>query len=71
MAGCPCGLEVEASGDAVDVETLASEVEAGEESACHGAEIDFLEPHAAAGDEFVFVGGLAGDLETAVGELVD
>ena len=51
---CPCGLKVEAAGDAVDVEALSGEVEVGHELAFHGLEIDFLEADAAAGDEFVF-----------------
>lgn len=71
MAAGPCCLEIEAAGDAIDVEAFAGEVEAGDEAALHGLEVDFLEAHAAAGDELVFVGSLAGDLEAAVGELVD
>ena len=55
----PSGLEVEAAGDTVDVEALASEVETGHEAALHGFEMDLFEADAAAGDELVFVGGLA------------
>ena len=61
-------MEVEAAGDAVDVEEFAGEVEAGNEFALHGFEIDFAETNAAAGDEFVFVEALAGDGEFGGGE---
>ena len=62
-------MEVEAAGDAVDVEDFAGEVEAGVGFAIHGFEVEILEVDAAAGDEFVFVGGLARDREGAGGEL--
>ena len=66
--GGPGGLEVEAAGDAVDVERFAGEEEAGDEAAFHGFEIDLGERDAAAGDEFLFVHALAGDGEFGGGE---
>jgi hypothetical protein len=68
-AGGPGGLEIETAGDAIDVERFAGEVEAGDEAAFHGLEVDFGKTDAAAGDEFVFVGALAGDREFGGGEL--
>ena len=58
-AGGPGGLEVEAAGDAVEVEAFACEVETGDMFALHAAKIDFFEVDAATGDEFIFIGGLA------------
>ena len=59
MSGGPSGLEVEAAGDAVDVDAFAGEVEAGNDAAFHGLEVDAPAVDAAAGDELVFVGCLA------------
>src|SRR5687767_3601700 len=42
-AGGPGGLEVEAAGEAVDVEQLAREEEAGTKLALHGLKIDFAQ----------------------------
>jgi hypothetical protein len=55
----PGGLEVEAAGDAVDIEAFAPEVESGDLATLHGSEVDFFQAHAAAGHEFVFVGSIA------------
>ena len=59
MAGDPAcgpgGLEVEASGDAVDVEGFASEVESGDDAAFHGFEVNFGQGNASTGDEFLLV----------------
>ena len=49
-------MEIKATGNAVDVEAFAGEVEARHFAALHGAEVDFLEAHAATGNELVFVG---------------
>ena len=61
-------MEVEAAGDAVDVEEFAGEVKARNEFAFHGFEVHFAEANAAAGDEFVFVETFAGDGEFGGGE---
>ena len=50
---CPGGLEVEAAGDAVDVEDFACEIEVGHMTAFEGGEVDGLERHPATGDELV------------------
>ena len=71
MASGPGGLEIEAAGDAVDIEAFAGEVEAGDEAAFHAAEVDLLEADAAAGDEFLLVGGFSLNFEPAFGELAD
>ncbi len=66
MAGGPGVLEIEAAGDAVDVEEFADEVEVFVEAGGEGFWVDLFEGDAAAGDEFVFVGGFAGDVVAAV-----
>jgi len=53
-AAGPSRLKIEPTSDAVDVEALASEIEARNFAALHCFEIDFFETHAAAGDELVF-----------------
>jgi hypothetical protein len=58
MSARPGSLKIETTCDAVDVETLTREVEAGDELALHCFEIDFLQPYTTAGDELVFVGSL-------------
>jgi len=70
-ASGPGGLEIETAGDAIDVEAFAGEVEAGDELALHGAEVDFLQAHSATGDEFVFVRGLALNFVAPFGDLAD
>ena len=52
-AASPCGLEIEATSDAIDIEAFAREVEARHFAALHCFEVDFFEPHAAAGNELV------------------
>ncbi len=52
-SACPVGLEVEPSGDAVNIKAFAGEVEVGDKLALHGFEIDFLQPYTTAGDELV------------------
>ena len=49
-AGAPGGLEVVAADQAVEVEDLADEVEAGLEPALEGPRVDLVEGDAAAGD---------------------
>lgn len=71
VGGGPGGLEVEAAGDAVDVEDLATEVEAGVGAALEGLGVDGGEGYAATGDELVAVGGSAAGLEGVVGERVE
>ena len=61
-------MEVEAAGDAVDVERFAGEEEARDEAALHGFEIHFGERDAAAGDEFLFVHAFAGDRKFGAGQ---
>ena len=71
MAGGPCGLEVEAASNAVDVEDFACEEETRLGLAFHGFEIEVSEVDAAAGDEFVFVRAFSGDLKLCAGQLMN
>ena len=71
MAAGPCRLEIEAAGDAVDVQAFAREVEAGDKAAFHGAEVDLLQADAAAGDELLLVGGFPLHGESSIGEFAD
>ncbi len=64
--GGPGGLEVEAAGDAVDIEDFTGEVEVLMDFALHGFEVDFIEGDSAAGDEFVFIRAFAGGFEAGV-----
>jgi len=59
-AGGPGGLEVEAAGEAVDVQHFAGEIKSGTDAAFHRREIHLAQVHAAAGDEFLLVHALAG-----------
>ena len=52
----PGGLEVEATGDAVDVENFAGEEETGHMAALEGGGIDSREGDAATGDKLVLEG---------------
>ena len=54
MSARPGSLKIETTCDAVDVETLAREVEAGRELTLHCFEIDFFQADATAGDKLVF-----------------
>ena len=58
-------MKIEAAGKAIDVDDFACEVEAGDEAALHGAEIDLLEGNTSAGDEFVFVDAFTADPDMA------
>ena len=57
--GGPGVLEVEASGNTVNIEDFAGEEKAGGDFALHGFAVDLLEFDAAGGDKLFFVGGLA------------
>ena len=71
VAGGPGGLEVEAAGDAVDVQDFAGEVEAGDLFALHRFELEVIERDSAAGHEFIFVEALAIDDESGFDEFAD
>jgi len=49
----PGGLEIKSACDAVNVEALAGEVEAGDALALHCFEINFFKGDAAAGDKLI------------------
>ena len=53
--GGPCCLEVESSGDGVDVEHLAGEEETRYGLRLEGAVVDGVEAHAASGNELLLV----------------
>ena len=59
VSGSPCGLEIEATRYAVDVEHLADEIEAGTRAALQGRGADCRERNTAAGDKLVAVGRTA------------
>ena len=70
--GCgPGGLEVEASGDAVDVEYLAGKVEMGSGERFECVFINGVEGNASAGDEFVFIVTTGGNAILVVCECLD
>ena len=69
IASRPGVLEIEAAGDAVDVEDFAREVKAWALAAFHRLEVDFRKLHAAAGHELVLEHALAVDLELRGREL--
>ena len=71
MSGGPGGLEVEAAGDAIDIEDLAGEVEAGDGLALHRFELDVIERDATAGYEFVFIKAFTGDLKFGAHQFLD
>ena len=50
----PSGLEVEASGDAINVKDFTGKVEAGHDAALHRLEVHFTHVNASAGYEFFF-----------------
>lgn len=59
VARCPCGLEVETSGDAVDVERFAGNKQTGAAAALERRGIYAAERHAPAGNELFFETALA------------
>ena len=62
MCGGPGGLEIEATRDAVQVDALSGEMESGNGSAFHAAEVDGLAADATAGHNLILVGGFADGL---------
>lgn len=70
IAGGPGGLEIEPAREPVDVEQFAGGVEAWDEAAFHGAEVDLGEADTAAGDEFILVEAFAEDGEGGAVELL-
>ena len=63
-------LEIEAAGDAVDVEDFAREMQPSAFPTFHGLEVDLGQLYAAAGDELVLEHALAVDLEFRGGEII-
>lgn len=67
--GCgPGGLEIKAAGNAIDIEDLSREVNAGEVFAFKGIGVDSGEVDTTTGDELVLEGGTAGYLVVVVAE---
>src|SRR6185312_3383493 len=67
----PGGLEIEPTGDAVDIQDFSRKKQAGTKSALQSSEINFAQPHATAGDKLVFVGALSAHRKNTRGELLD
>lgn len=63
VASGPGCLEIEASGDAVDIQDLAREVESRVSFAFHRLEIEIFQMHPTTGDELIFVRAFARDLK--------
>ena len=59
----PGGLKIEASGNAVDVQRLAGEIQAGNLPAFHGLHVDLLQGNPPASDKLLLVHAFADDLE--------
>src|SRR6476619_3179492 len=57
--GSPRGLEVEATGDSIDVEHFTREIKSWHDPALHRFEIDLGQLHSTAGNKFIFVERLA------------
>ena len=62
----PGGLEIKAASDAINIEDLSREIDAGEVFAFKGVGIDSGEVDASTGDELVLEGGTAGYLVLVV-----
>ena len=58
-ARCPGGLEIEAAGDAVNVQQFAGKKQSGTNTALHGFEIHLVQPDPAAGHELILVQALS------------
>ena len=70
-SGGPSGLEIEPSGQTVQVQQFPSEIEPGAEAAFHGFEIHFAQTHPAAGDELIFVKALPDHWKFGAAKLLD
>src|SRR6476660_4911462 len=57
--GSPRSLEVEATGDSIDVEHFTREIKSWHDPALHRFEIDLGQLHSTAGNKFIFVARLA------------
>ena len=69
MTAGPSGLKIETARNAIDIETFTGEVKTGNFSTFHSSKVNFLQAHTSAGHEFLFVRGLALNLETSRNEL--
>src|SRR5580704_14622496 len=69
-AGCPRGLKIETTRDAIHIQQLTREKKSLANFAFHRLEIYLVELYAAAGHELVLVQALAGDRNFRAGELL-
>ena len=67
----PGGLEIEAAGDAVNVQQFTGKVQARANPAFHGLEIHLAQSHSPARHKFVLVQALARDREFRADQLLD
>ncbi len=67
-SGCPSGLKVKATSEAIDVEGFPREIKARNKAAFHCFEINFVEGDSSAGNELLFVHAFPGDEELGTGE---
>ena len=67
-AGGPSGLEVKATGEAIDVEGFSCEIKARNKATFHCFEINFVEWNSSAGDELLLIHAFPGDEELGAGE---
>lgn len=63
-------MEIEAAGDAIDVEDFTGEVEVWDGLAFHRFKVEIIQRHSAAGDKFFFVETFAGDFKFGCGQFV-
>ena len=71
MSRGPGRLEVETTGDAVDIQHLTGEVKTGNHRAAHRPRVDLPKVHATGRNEFFFEGGLSSHRVAVVRQQVD
>ena len=67
-AGGPSGLEVKATGEAIDIEGFPCKIKAGNKAAFHCFEINFVEGNSPAGDELLLIHAFPGNEELGASE---
>jgi hypothetical protein len=70
-SGGPSCLEIETSGQAIQVQKLSSEIESRANAAFHGFEIHFSQTHTAASNKLIFIEALADHLKLGTAKLLN
>ncbi len=67
-SGCPSGLKVKATGEAIDIKSFPCEIKARNKATFHCFEINFVEGDSSAGNELLLIHAFTGYDKLGMGD---